>query len=83
MHDLVRKVGVSEVLIPCGDFNDHIGHSVDGYDGVHEGFGFGERNQEGDSMIEFAVAHELVVGNSFFTKKDDHLITYQSGPCRC
>ena len=36
-------------------------------------------NKEGDHILGFVVAHNLVVGNSYFTKKDNHLITYQSG----
>nr|GEX96566.1 hypothetical protein [Tanacetum cinerariifolium] len=46
---------------------------------VHEGFGFGDRNEEGCTILEFATAHELVVANSFFKKSDAHLITFQSG----
>ena len=30
-------------------------------------------------MLEFAVVHDLVVGNTYFHKKENHLITYQSG----
>jgi len=30
-------------------------------------------------MLDFAVAYELLVVNSFFKKKDDHLVTFRSG----
>ena len=30
-------------------------------------------------MLDFAVAYELVVVNSFFKKKEDHLVTFKSG----
>nr|GEW55861.1 retrovirus-related Pol polyprotein LINE-1 [Tanacetum cinerariifolium] len=46
---------------------------------VHGGFGFGDRNEEGCTILEFATAHELVVANSFFKKSDAHLITFQNG----
>ena len=39
----------------------------------------GLRNKEGEHILEFAVAYNLVVGNLYFTKKDNHLIPYQSG----
>ncbi|GKF41757.1 craniofacial development protein 2-like protein, partial [Tanacetum coccineum] len=45
----------------------------------HGGFGFGDRNEEGCTILEFATAHDLVVANSFFKKSDAHLITFQSG----
>ncbi|PWA61716.1 hypothetical protein CTI12_AA372050 [Artemisia annua] len=50
-----------------------------GYAGVHGGFGHGVRNDEECSILEFATAHNLVVTNSFFKKRDVHLITFQSG----
>ena len=59
--------------------NGHIGATADGYTGVHGGFGYGVRNDEGSSILEFATAHNLVVANSFFKKRDVHLITFQSG----
>ncbi|GJV57818.1 retrovirus-related pol polyprotein LINE-1 [Tanacetum coccineum] len=43
------------------------------------GFGFGERNEEGRTILEFATAHDMVVANSFFKKSEAHLITFQSG----
>nr|GEX92908.1 retrovirus-related Pol polyprotein LINE-1 [Tanacetum cinerariifolium] len=64
-----------------GDLNGHTGAAADGYAGVHGGFGFGYRNEEGCTILEFATAHDLVVANSFFKKSDAHLITFQSGGC--
>ncbi|PWA60844.1 hypothetical protein CTI12_AA378710 [Artemisia annua] len=66
-------------LIIGGDLNGHIGATADGYAGVHGGFGFGVRNDEGRSILEFATTHDLVVANSFFKKRDVNLITFQSG----
>ncbi|XP_057540590.1 uncharacterized protein LOC130818436 [Amaranthus tricolor] len=39
----------------------------------------GARNESGESLLEFALAKELVIENSIFRKKDEHLITYKSG----
>ena len=30
-------------------------------------------------VLEFGVANDFVIGNTFFVKRDSHLITYQSG----
>ena len=46
------------------------------------GFGYGERNNEGVSVLDFTVAYELLVVNSFFKKKEDHLVTFRSGPIK-
>ncbi|GKC03523.1 hypothetical protein Tco_0995133 [Tanacetum coccineum] len=59
--------------------NGHIGSAMDGYAEVHGGFSFGARNEEGRAILEFATAHDLVVANSFFKKREAHLITSRSG----
>ena len=44
-----------------------------------EVLGMAKRNADGDRVLEFAVANDFVIGNTFFVKRDSHLITYQSG----
>ena len=34
-------------LLICGDLNGHVGAGVEGFEGVHGGFGFGKRNVKG------------------------------------
>ena len=53
--------------------------AVDGFPKVHGGFGFVERNDEGGRLLDFAVAHDLVIGNTLFEKRDSYLIIYASG----
>nr|GEV70626.1 hypothetical protein [Tanacetum cinerariifolium] len=79
LDELVRECPTDEQLFIEGDLNGHIGAVADGYAGVHRGFSFGDRNEEGRSIIEFDTAHDLVVANSFFMKSDAHLITFLSG----
>ena len=45
---------------------------------MHGGQAIGKRNTEGERVLEFAFADELV-GNTWFKKKPKHLVTYQSG----
>ena len=53
---------------------------ADGYEGIHGGNGYGKRNKEGENLLDFAVANNLVVTNTHFKKRLNHLMTYQSGP---
>ncbi|XP_071707992.1 uncharacterized protein [Rutidosis leptorrhynchoides] len=76
---VVRRCPADHRLLIGGDLNGHIGTDVEGYDGVYGGFGFGVRNEEGRSILEFAVAHDLVVANSFFKKTEAQLATFHSG----
>jgi hypothetical protein len=43
------------------------------------GFGCGEQNQEGEEILNFDVAYDLMVANTSFRKKKSHLITFNSG----
>ena len=52
---------------------------MDGFEGVHGGNGFGDRNAEGEAIFEFAMCFDLVVANTFFTKETQKLVTYESG----
>ena len=79
---VIQDVPRSEKLFVGGDFNGHIGVEADGYDTAHGGFGYGERNNGGVSVLDFPVAYDLLVANSSFKKKDDHLVTFRSGPIK-
>nr|XP_033510574.1 uncharacterized protein LOC117275397 [Nicotiana tomentosiformis] len=49
-----------------------------GYGEVHGGFGFGDRNGGGTSLLDFARVFELVIVNSMFPKREEHLVTFLS-----
>jgi hypothetical protein len=72
-------VPISEKLFIGGDLNGHVGSTRVGFDGVHEGFGYGSRNQEGEDILNFALAYDLIVENNLFRKKVSHLVTCSSG----
>jgi hypothetical protein len=79
MRVLVSSVPISEKLFIGGDFNEHVGSTRVGFDGVHEGFEYGSRNQEGDGILNFALAYDLFVTNTLFRKRVSHLVTFSSG----
>ncbi len=76
------EIPSSEFLLPCGDWNGHVGSSGAGYSEVHGGYGYGILNPdaEGERILEFALANDLLLGNTWFKKRNSHLITYESGP---
>ncbi|XP_070015557.1 uncharacterized protein [Nicotiana sylvestris] len=78
LDEIVRSILPSERLFIRGDFNGLIGSSASGYTEVHGGFGFEERNGGGTSLLDFAKAFDLVIANSSFPKREEHLVTYQS-----
>ena len=76
---LVRTVPSSNKLFIGGDLNGHIGTSSAGFEAVHVGFGYGSRNQEGEEVLDFAIAFDLMIANTFFRKRQSHLVTFSSG----
>nr|GFA08605.1 craniofacial development protein 2-like [Tanacetum cinerariifolium] len=81
LDKVMRECPTSQRLILGGDLNGHIGAATKGYTGVHGGFGYGARNEEGRAVLDFATAHDLGIVNSHFKKRDHHLITFQSEGC--
>nr|GEW91938.1 craniofacial development protein 2-like [Tanacetum cinerariifolium] len=84
LDELVRDCPPDQLLILGGDLNGGV-HKGFGYGtrndaGVHKGFGygFGTRNEEGRTVLNFTAAHDLVVANTFFKKRDVHLVTFQN-----
>ncbi|XP_016555381.2 craniofacial development protein 2-like [Capsicum annuum] len=78
LDEMVKSMPSAEKIVIAGDFNGHIGVLPGGYDDMHGGFIFGVRNGKGAALLDFARAFELVVVNSSFLKKEDHLITFRS-----
>ena len=75
----VARIPASEILVSLGYWNGHVGADDDGFDEVPGGQGCGVRNAEVVMILEFALANDLRVGNTWFKKRDSHLITYSSG----
>ena len=69
----------SEVVLGLGNFNGHVGRRIDGFDGVHGGYGIDKRNVERRSLLEFCDEKELRVANTWFEKKEERKITYSMG----
>jgi hypothetical protein len=66
---LVSSVPNSEKLFIGGDLNGHVGSTRVGFDGVYRDFGYGSRNQEVESILNFALAYDLIVANTLFRKE--------------
>ncbi|XP_019229528.1 PREDICTED: uncharacterized protein LOC109210556 [Nicotiana attenuata] len=74
---LDEEVPPIEKLFNGGHFNGHIGRPG-GYGEVHGGFGFRERNKGGTSLLDFPRDFGLVIANSSFPKRKEHLVTFQN-----
>ena len=80
MDELMRGIPQGEHTFIRGDFNGHVGKGRGGYEMVHGGHDLGDRNNSGEAILDFAVAYNLIIANTFFRKRDEQLITFKSGP---
>ena len=78
---MTAMIPASEFLISCGDWNGPVGSTGSGYKEVHGGYGYGkpDHDSEGERILEYAPAYDLLLGNTCFKKRDSHLITYSPG----
>jgi len=58
------------------------GSSNVGYDGMHGGIGYGDRNADGSSILEYADGLNMVISNTLFMKQESQMVTYAAGPVK-
>ncbi|KAK9125722.1 hypothetical protein Scep_014568 [Stephania cephalantha] len=54
MDGFMQSIPLDEKVFIGGDLNGHVWASNDRFERVHGGFGYGNRNEEGESILEFA-----------------------------
>ena len=63
-------------LVMClGDFTGLVGRYIDGFDGVHGGYGVGQRNVAGRMLLEFCLEKQLCVSNAWFEREEKRKVT--------
>jgi hypothetical protein len=80
LEDIVREMSNSEKLFIGRDLNGHVGTIRGGFERVHGGFGYAEQNQEGENILNFAIAYDLMVTNTFFRQKKITFNYFQQWP---
>ena len=78
-HELMDKIVTSEKVLVGGDFNGHVGSDMGGFGEVHGGFGIGQINEGGITLLDWAVGKGLHLMNTCFQKRKSLLITFRSG----
>ena len=72
-------------LIPYGGCNGHGGRTDVGYKEVHGDYGYDKPvpDIEGERILEYALAYDLLLCNTCLKKRYSHLITDRSGNTAC
>ncbi len=56
-------------MIVGGDLNGHIGRSRDEIERIHGGWGMRDRNDEGEKIVDTAMAFDLAIVNTFIREE--------------
>ena len=79
LEEVVEKIPRDERLVIGADLNAHVGEGNTNDEEAIGKHGFGRRNLEGQTVVDFAKRWELIVSNTMFVKRRTQKITYSSG----
>ena len=71
MYELIQGIG--------GGLNGHVGKDSGGIERFTGGLGYGVKNELGGAILDFATMYDLILTNTWFKKKESHLIPFKSG----
>ena len=69
MNEVRQELEEHERIIVGADFNGHVGYGNEVIERIHGGYGIGERNLEGESIVDFAMSFDMAIVNTFFQKE--------------
>ena len=69
--------GAGDLVMFFGDANEHVCRHIDVFDGVHGGYGVGQRNMEGRMLLGFCLEKVLCVSNTWFKREEKRKVTFR------
>lgn len=78
LEETLASINRKDVKIVIGDWNAKVGDDNTGMEMVMGRYGYGERNDRGERLIEFASRHSLYVTNTRFQQKESRKWTWLS-----
>lgn len=79
LSQVMQSIPSTEPKYVGADFNGHVGRNTTSYGEIHGNYGYGSANPEGNDILDFAATFNMAIINTYFSKRDEHLITYKSG----
>ena len=78
IEDVLSKTDQKDVIILTGDWNAKVGTNNTEWESVMGRYGYGDRNERGERLLEFAMLHNLYVCNTRFQQKPSRKWTWAS-----
>ena len=82
LDDVLESIPDKEGVVVIADFNGHVGMEIADLERWHGGHSYGIFNDDGRAVLQCARMYDLAICNTFFQKKDEHMITYRCGTRR-
>ena len=76
LQEVYEGVVCRENIIVLGDLNGHVGRERIGIQNVIGAFSIGNKNVEGERIIDFCVVNSLSIMNTFYCHQDSHKWTW-------
>ena len=76
LQDTYEEAPFKENIIILGDLNGHIGTERTGIGNIIGAFSIGNRNNEGERLIDFCVLNSLSIMNTYYKHQDSHKWTW-------
>jgi hypothetical protein len=78
IDDTLSKTDKKDIIILTGDWNAKIGCDNTDWKSVMGKYGYGDRNERGERLLEFATVHNLYICNTRFQHKPNRKWTWAS-----
>ena len=78
IDEVLSETDKKDFLILTGDWNAKIGSDNKDWKSVMGRYGYGDRNERGERLLEFATVHNLYVCNTRFEQKPERKWTWAS-----
>jgi hypothetical protein len=78
LNRTMGSIPKEDIVLLMGDFNAKVGTDNNGLEDIMGKNGIGEKNENGEMMVELCGLHQLKIGGTLFKHKNCHKITWVS-----
>ena len=78
IEEALTKTDKKDIIILTGDWNAKIGNDNTDWKSVMGKYGYGDRNERGERLLEFATLHNFFICNTRFQQKSNRKWTWAS-----
>src|SRR6266536_4583295 len=78
LENTLKELHRKDIKVTTGDWNAKIGKDYKGWEDIMQRYGYGERNERGERLLEFAAKHGILICNTKFQQKDCRKYTWMA-----